>query len=88
MIYQIKLTQKADKDMEKLDRKMIKRIFARLDELALNPFDQRISGQVEMGQGERKSRVGDWRIIFAVDQANHIVNVIAVRPRKRAYPKQ
>lgn len=87
MIYRIEVTRKADKDIEKLDRKTIGRILARLNELAVNPFDQRISGPVEMGQGERKSRVGDWRIIYEVDQASHTINVIAIRPRKRAYPK-
>ncbi|WP_449244249.1 type II toxin-antitoxin system RelE family toxin [Desulfobacca acetoxidans] len=88
MIYRIEITRKADKAIGKLDKKTIGRILARLDELAINPFDHRISGPVEMGQGERKSRLGDWRIIFAVDQTNHIINVIAIRPRKRAYPKQ
>jgi mRNA interferase RelE/StbE len=88
MIYRIEVTHKADKDIEKLDRKTIGRILTRLNELAVNPFDQRISGPVEMGQGERKSRVGDWRIIYEVDQASHTINVIAIRPRKRAYPKQ
>lgn len=88
MIYHIKISSKADKIIDKLDRKTIQRIMARLDELAVNPFDQRISGPVEMGQGERKSRVGDWRIIFKVNQASQSVEIIAIRPRKRAYPKQ
>jgi mRNA interferase RelE/StbE len=88
MIYRIEVTRKVDKEIERLDTKTIKRIMARLDELAVNPFNQRISGPIEMGQGERKSRVGDWRIIYEVDQASHTVIIIAIRPRKRAYPKQ
>jgi mRNA interferase RelE/StbE len=88
MIYQLKIGHKADKVIDKLDKKTVKRIMDRLDELVVNPYDHRISGPVEMGKGELKSRVGDWRIIFEVDEVNHIVKVTAVRPRRRAYPKQ
>jgi mRNA interferase RelE/StbE len=88
MSYQITIDHKADKVIDKLDKKTIKRIAERLDEQAVNPYDQRISGPVEMGKGQRKSRVGDWRIIFKIDEENLIIKITAVRPRRRAYPKQ
>jgi mRNA-degrading endonuclease RelE of RelBE toxin-antitoxin system len=68
-----------------LDQAIIKRIHHRLQELGQNPFDPRISGPVEMEQGVQKSREGDWRIFFEVDEANRIIDVLAVRPRQRAY---
>lgn len=88
MKYQVHVERGALKTVKSLDKATARRIQDRIDELAMDPYDQRISGPIKMGAGERKSRVGDWRIIYAVDQANQIVNVIAVRPRKRAYPKQ
>ena len=30
-------------------------------------------------------RVGDWRVLFSLDYAERIVDVLAVRPRGRAY---
>jgi mRNA interferase RelE/StbE len=88
MSYHITIDHKADKVIDKLDKKTIKRIADRLDELAVNPYDHRISGPIEMKKDERKSRVGDWRIIFKIDEVSRIVEIIAVRPRRRAYPKQ
>jgi mRNA interferase RelE/StbE len=56
-----------------------------LTELAEDPFDPRISSQVEMGAGERKSRVGDWRIFFEVDEPTEVVKILAIKPRGKAY---
>jgi mRNA-degrading endonuclease RelE of RelBE toxin-antitoxin system len=30
-------------------------------------------------------RVGAWRVIFAPDHERHVIDVLAVRPRGRAY---
>jgi mRNA interferase RelE/StbE len=88
MSYKTHTERKAVKEIKALDKTTVKRIRDRINELAINPYDTRISGNVRMGEGERKSRVGDWRIIFEVDEASHTVKVTAVRPRRRAYPKQ
>ncbi len=88
MKYRVHIERNALKTVKSLDKTTARRIRDKINELAMNPYNQQISGPIKMGTGERKSRVGDWRIIFSVDQANHILNVIAVRPRKRAYPKQ
>jgi mRNA-degrading endonuclease RelE of RelBE toxin-antitoxin system len=38
-----------------------------------------------MEPGQRTSRVGDWRIIYRVDEARQEIMVIAFRPRGKAY---
>jgi len=59
MTYAISLSKEASKELERLDRKTEQRIQRRLDELALNPYDRRISNEVKMEAGQRYSRVGD-----------------------------
>ncbi len=76
------------KSLKSLDQATIRRIQQRLQELANNPFDPRISGPVEMEQGERKSRVGAWRIFYEVNEINRIIDILAVRPRQMAYKKK
>jgi len=66
MSYAVSLTKEAMKELDRLDRKMEHRIQKRLDELALNPYDPRISNEVKMVPGQRYSRVGDRRIFFEV----------------------
>jgi mRNA interferase RelE/StbE len=88
MTYQVHIERGALKTVRSLDKATARRIHDRINELAIDPYDQRISGPLKMGAGERKFRMGDWRIIYEVDQASHTINVIAIRPRKRAYPKQ
>ena len=85
MSYFLHIDKSAAKTIKDLDRKTINRIHRRLKELAKDPLDQRISSQVEMGQKERKSRVGNWRIFYEIDEYTHTVNITAVRPRGRAY---
>ena len=88
MSYTLRFAKPFLKSLKSLDQAIIRRIHHRLKELAQNPFDPRISGPVEMEQGEQKTRVGDWRIFFEVDEAKRIIDVLAVRPRQRAYKKK
>ncbi|MDD2903054.1 MAG: type II toxin-antitoxin system RelE/ParE family toxin [Syntrophales bacterium] len=87
MSYSLQIDKTAAKIIKSLDRTTIKRIHRRLQELAKDPLDPRISSAVEMGQEERKYRVGNWRIFYEIDEDARQVNITAVRPRGRAYRK-
>lgn len=87
MKYAVSLAKEAIKELGNMDRKTEQRIQRRLDELALNPYDQRISNEVKMMAGQRYSRVGDRRIFFKVDDESRLIEVIALRPRGKAYSK-
>ena len=88
MTYSLRFAKPFLKTLKSLDQVTIRRIHQRLPELANNPFDPRISGPVEMEQGQRKSRVGGWRLFYEVDEAIHILDILAVRPRQMAYKKR
>jgi mRNA interferase RelE/StbE len=88
MRYTVHIDRKAAKEMKALDTTTVRRLRERINEIADNPFDLRLSGPITMGTGERKARVGDWRIIFEVDETTKTIIILAVKPRRRAYPKQ
>jgi mRNA interferase RelE/StbE len=75
----------AKKQLDRLDQVMVKRLLERLNELAVEPYSTRISKAVKMEPGQRTSRVGDWRIIYRVNEMDQEVMIIAFRPRGKAY---
>jgi mRNA-degrading endonuclease RelE of RelBE toxin-antitoxin system len=40
---------------------------------------------METDPESRYSRVGDWRIIYQVEEEEQTINITAIRPRSRAY---
>ena len=85
MTYRIHIFPEARKTLKKLDRTLSGRIVKRLEELAQDPFSFRLSRQMETDPESRYSRVGDWRIIYQVEEAKQTINITAIRPRSGAY---
>ena len=87
MSYRVELSERARKDFNRLDRKLQRRIGLRIDELAQTPHHPRISGALTGAGDLRKSRVGGWRIIFTVDDANHVVSLVTIERRGQVYQR-
>jgi len=83
--YWVEFTHRAEKELKRLDRTTARRIAERVEELTRDPFDRRLSRQMETDPESRYSRVGDWRIIYQVEEAGQVINVTAIRPRSGAY---
>jgi len=83
--YQVEVHHQAAKELKRLDRTTIRRIEAKIGELAQNPFNPRLSRQMETDPESRYSRVGDWRIIYRVNEEAGILDITAIRPRSGAY---
>jgi mRNA interferase RelE/StbE len=83
--YRTVLSARAVKFLDRLDRKTEERIQARLDELALNPHEPRISKQMETAAHQRYSRVGNWRIVYEIDAESHMISIITIQHRSRVY---
>ncbi len=85
MNYRQQLSGRAAKDLDRLDRKTAGRILKRIAELAVAPYDPRLSSELAMPKGLRRSRVGGWRIIFTVDEEAKILFVVTVDRRGQVY---
>jgi mRNA interferase RelE/StbE len=83
--YRVEVHRQAAKELKRLDRTTIRRLEARIGELAQDPFNPRLSRQMETDPEARYSRVGDWRIIFRVNEAEKTLDITAIRPRSGAY---
>ena len=87
MNYRVELTSEAERDLDRLDRTAELRIRERLKELAPDPYSPRISKRLKMFPGIRAARVGDWRILYEIEEPGKLITVTAVRPRRKAYRK-
>jgi mRNA interferase RelE/StbE len=85
--YHVHVSQKAKKEIRRLDRNVAFRVIEHLDKIAASPFDQRLSSPLEMSPHRRYSRVGDWRIVYEVNPSENIIEISAVQHRSNVYKK-
>ena len=85
MSYGLELSHQAQKTLKLLDKATIQRLEKRFIELFRAPYDSRRSEPLEMGEGERKTRVGSWRIIYAILENDDTIYVFSIEPRGKAY---
>lgn len=82
--WQVIIHRKAEKTLKRLHREMLERSRNAIRSLAENP---RPVGYKKMSGHDNlyRIRVGDWRIIYAIEDNNLIVLVLEVVPRGGVY---
>lgn len=82
--YAITLARSARKELETLDASLVSRIFPKIKLLATDP---RPAGCRKLVGEKRlwRIRIGDYRVIYSIDDQRETVDVIAVRHRRNAY---
>lgn len=85
MKYEVRLSNRAAKDLDRLDRETQQRMVKRLEQIGEAPHNPRFSSMLTNQGGLRRSRVGDWRIIFAVDEERRSVDVVTIERRGQVY---
>ena len=79
------LDHRADKELRSLPTTVLRRIDARLRSLASVPIPR---GAVKLRGKEAEGwrvRVGDYRILYTVDEATKTVRVYRIKHRREAY---
>jgi mRNA interferase RelE/StbE len=82
--YAVLFSRSARKELESLPANMVARILPRIERLASAPRPsgcRKLSGE----QNLWRLRVGDYRVVYSVDDDRRIVDVNAVRHRRDAY---
>ncbi|MBS3075659.1 type II toxin-antitoxin system RelE/ParE family toxin [Candidatus Pacearchaeota archaeon] len=81
MMYQIEWKENALREVEKLENSIARRIVKKVDELTENPFSKDIKKL--KGCNDFRLRVGDYRIIFSIE--NTIIQILKVGHRRNIY---
>lgn len=87
MRYKIKFSERAKKQLKKLDRYVVALILGWLEKNIENCENPRIHGKglVENKSGQWRYRVGDYRIICEIRDNEVIVLVLDIGHRKNIY---
>jgi mRNA interferase RelE/StbE len=85
--YNVELAHQAEKMLDRLDRVTEKRIRDRLKELSPNPYAPRLTDDVIMEEGKKYTRVGNWRVVFRIEEADKLIFVTAIQHRSKVYRK-
>ncbi len=82
MNYEIIFDEEAIKFLENLQPDLKEQIFNKILSTKENPlhFFQRLAGRTDY-----KLRVGDYRVIADIDQANKIIKITLIRHRRNVY---
>jgi mRNA interferase RelE/StbE len=82
--YIVELKQSARKELERLPNALVARIIAKLESLEENP---RPSGckKLKGGDAEYRIRVGEYRIVYVIDDRRIIVTITRIRHRRDVY---
>lgn len=81
--YTITFARSALKELESLGGSVVRRVISKIEALAAQPRPagcRKLAGEENLW----RVRVGDYRIIYSVDDANEVVDIIAVRHRSKA----
>lgn len=84
-MYRIEIEVEAERELRRMPRNVAKRIRSKILALAEDPFARNRHVKKLSGRDAWRLRIGDWRALYTVDTENHIISVMVIRPRGRAY---
>lgn len=82
--YAITFARSAGKELEHLDPALVDRIFRLIESLAQNPHPPRCK-KLSGVQNLWRIRVGDYRVVYHIFDAQKLIDIVAVRHRREAY---
>lgn len=85
MIFQIIWSESAAKKLKKLDKTVAKRIFKKVSERSKNPFHSDVTKTV--GDPYFRLRIGDYHVIFDIQNDMLRILILNVGHRKNVYKK-
>ena len=83
-MYMVKYSKQAIKALRKLPKNWSARIIAKINEVAKDPYKNSQVKQLKGLEGYRL-RVGDWRIIYTLNDSALEIWIVKVAPRGEAY---
>ena len=82
--YRLALTESAEKELHRLTKTVVERIAARIEKLSASPRPNGCK-KLKGGANEWRIRVGDYRIVYSIDDAQKLVDVVRIAHRKEVY---
>ena len=83
-MYEVLLERRAERDLKKLSQAMFYRVIPQIKDLSENP---RPSGcrKITRSKNDWRIRIGDYRIIYEIDEKEKAVKVMRIKHRREVY---
>jgi mRNA interferase RelE/StbE len=85
MDYKLVFTKQAVKTLQRMPANIAKAIYLKMEKISQNPFESHSNVTKLQNREGYRLRVGDWRIIYEVQQEKIIVLVLKIGLRKEVY---
>lgn len=86
-MYEIQLSKKAQRFYENADKPLVRKLNRCFDQLAQNPHQhpniKQLRGELS---GYFRYRIGDWRVVYEINDDQVIVIIAMIAHRRDAYP--
>ncbi len=82
--YEITFRRSARKELEVIEDSLVENIFSKIDQLVTNPRPKgtkKIKGRNNLW----RIRVGEYRVIYSIDDKSGLVDIVFIRHRKDVY---
>ena len=87
MSYHVELAAAAQRDFKRLPPEVVRKVDAAVVELEQTPRPHGCA-KLEGSENEYRVRVGDYRILYVIDDKARLITIAHVRHRRDAYRKR
>ena len=84
MPYELHIERHAERDLKKLEAPLFTQIVTKIKELADNPHPQG-SKKITGSQNDWRLRIGDYRVLYKIDNKTKTIKIMRVKHRRGAY---
>jgi mRNA interferase RelE/StbE len=84
-VYTVTFSRHAARSLRRIEGKQREVIRGRIDILARDPRDPRLDVRKLAGREGYRLRVGDWRVLYDIDDAVRVIAIEDVAQRGKAY---
>ena len=85
--YGLEIKAKARRALDRMPRDLRERVMHQIESLAAGPFAVGLDVKRLKGFDGFRLRVGDWRVIYQIDQSRIVILVLAIAPRGDVYDR-
>ena len=85
MAFRLRLSREALRYLQRLDSSSQERITRRIEQLPEDPVASQHAKPLSGPSGLWGSRVGGWRLVYAIDRQTQTVTMERIAPRGQAY---
>ena len=82
--YRIEVKRPANRELEDLEPRLARRILASIETLSSQPR-ARQSRKLVGSENSYRLRVGEYRVLYQIDDGNRLISVVAIGHRREVY---